>query len=607
MGNDVQTTQKSLLGQFSNCFSFFIHFQFLRTVYNKAIRKTRPLAIHLEKDIFPELKETGHRYIRLFWNEGGCVKWESATREHIISNTEFFPEMFSGLPVNELILDTSLEANQITDFIVLVFSAMDKTNIDLIVEKNYSAISNRVILDMLEPEKGHHKFCMKIFFDPGKKIIRVDYSYCELFFSSVISRYLSRSSEGDHRDLFYIAPRAGLFITLLLMSILLLFLGFETHKLLLSLALSFLFGGGVWYFWYTIGSLRYDNEHRERLLAESAREMRALSYFPENNPNMVLKFSASGELLYSNPAAEKVIKSGEISLDEILPKDFMDKLSEIISGSSVKFEWTETILRASYQYTMGKLGNFDEVVIVATDISHLMELENELRMLNADLENKVIERTKQLKDTRDVTILTLSSLAETRDPETGAHIDRTSAYVRILAQELRNIEPYKTALDSDETIDLLYRSAPLHDIGKVGIPDRILQKPGKLTADEFKIMMSHPILGGDALKKAEDLLGGDSFLHYALEIAYTHHEKWDGSGYPYGLMGENIPISGRLMALADVYDALISKRVYKEAFSHEKAREIIINGRGTHFEPIIVDTFVANEVQFKQIAEKFQD
>ena len=216
------------------------------------------------------------------------------------------------------------------------------------------------------------------------------------------------------------------------------------------------------------------------------------------------------------------------------------------------------------------------------------------------------EKTEELRHTRDVTILSLATLAETRDNETGAHLLRTQRYVRALAQQLKT-HPHFSAYLDDETIDLLFKSAPLHDIGKVGIPDSILLKPGKLTDEEFLIMKTHAQIGADALTVAERELGSNSFLIIAQEISLAHHEKWDGSGYPSGLSGDAIPCSGRLMAVADVYDALISKRVYKPAFSHEKARDIIIEGKDKHFDPDIVDAFMAIEDEFRAIAQKYGD
>jgi HD-GYP domain-containing protein (c-di-GMP phosphodiesterase class II) len=246
-------------------------------------------------------------------------------------------------------------------------------------------------------------------------------------------------------------------------------------------------------------------------------------------------------------------------------------------------------------------GNLDGRVAISTNDEFGIMAHQTNLMVEA-----IRQRTQEIQRTQDVTILSLASLAETRDNETGAHILRTQRYVRALANHLATQESYREALDP-QTIDLLFKSAPLHDIGKVGIPDAILLKPGKLSDDEFEIMKTHAMLGSKALEEAEQELGGTSFLRYAREIAENHHEKWDGSGYPSGLRGKQIPLSGRLMSLADVYDALISKRVYKPAFPHEKARDIILEGNGSHFDPDIVAAFQAIEEEFKEIAASFSD
>nr|WP_319393652.1 two-component system response regulator [uncultured Desulfobacter sp.] len=230
----------------------------------------------------------------------------------------------------------------------------------------------------------------------------------------------------------------------------------------------------------------------------------------------------------------------------------------------------------------------------------------ELKKHQDHLQELVMLRTKELALTQEVTIYSLASLAETRDPETGGHILRTQRYVRALARRLKTMERFKKIL-TDEVIDLLYKSAPLHDIGKVGVADGILLKPGKLTEEEFSEMKNHTIYGRDALKVAEEKLGDNSFMKYARRIAYTHHEKWDGSGYPNGLKGEDIPVSGRLMAIADVYDALISKRVYKPPFSHAKAIDIITKDSGSHFDPAMVETLLMIEDEFLHIASLLAD
>ena len=230
----------------------------------------------------------------------------------------------------------------------------------------------------------------------------------------------------------------------------------------------------------------------------------------------------------------------------------------------------------------------------------------ELKRHRDDLEGLVAERTAQLALTQEVTVYSLANLAETRDPETGGHILRTQRYVKALAQKLRELDIYRDEL-TDEAIHLLYLSAPLHDIGKVGVEDKILLKPGRLTGDEFEEMKKHTVLARDTLAFAEEKLGHESFLKYAREIAYSHHEKWDGTGYPEGVSGSEMPLSGRLMAIADVYDALISKRVYKPPFSHRKAISIIEEGRGIHFDPVMVDTLLEIEQEFKGVAIEFAD
>ena len=223
------------------------------------------------------------------------------------------------------------------------------------------------------------------------------------------------------------------------------------------------------------------------------------------------------------------------------------------------------------------------------------------------LEQQVALRTREVRAIQDVTILAMASLAETRDADTGNHIRRTQYYVRALAERLRDNPRFAFFL-SDANIELLFKSAPLHDIGKVGIPDRILLKPGQLDRDEFEIMKRHARLGRDAIDHAERSLGTDvGFLKVAKEIALSHQEKWDGSGYPQGLAGNDIPIAARLMAVADVYDALISRRPYKAPMPHEQALRIIAEGRGKHFDPDIVDAFLAINDAFAQIAQRFAD
>lgn len=207
----------------------------------------------------------------------------------------------------------------------------------------------------------------------------------------------------------------------------------------------------------------------------------------------------------------------------------------------------------------------------------------------------------QLQQTKEVTLFSLAALAETRDNETGRHLERTAAYVELIAAELKMDKKYNSYFTKEYIKDLV-ASAPLHDIGKVGVPDAILLKPGKLTTEEFEIMKQHSEIGAQTLIEAEKKLDFRSFLTIAIQICRYHHEKWNGKGYPAGLKGENIPISARIMALADVYDALRSRRAYKGPFSHEKSRDIITEERGRHFDPMIVDIFLKQEKKFYEIS-----
>ena len=230
-----------------------------------------------------------------------------------------------------------------------------------------------------------------------------------------------------------------------------------------------------------------------------------------------------------------------------------------------------------------------------------------LRVNNEYLEFEVNKRARELAALQQVTILAMASLAEVRDQDTGNHLRRTQNYIRALGNHLRHHPRFSSYLNSN-VIDLLFKCAPLHDIGKVGIPDRILLKPGRYVPAEFAIMKTHPALGYEALLHAEDSAGESmEFLEIAKQIVYSHHEKWDGSGYPQGLVGDAIPIPARLMALADVYDALICKRVYKAGMSHEQAVQIIVEGRGKHFDPDVVDAFIELEFEFQEIALRFTD
>lgn len=261
------------------------------------------------------------------------------------------------------------------------------------------------------------------------------------------------------------------------------------------------------------------------------------------------------------------------------------------------------------------LGAVDYITKPASPAILKARVKNHLRLKQASdflkdnnlfLQKEISRRLEENQQIQDISIRALAHLAETRDPETGDHILRTQLYVETLAKALQNHPRFCDEID-DDYIDLLSKSAPLHDIGKVGIPDNILLKPGKLDADEWEIMKTHALLGAQAIEMAEkDINQEVEFLIEAKNIARWHHEHWDGGGYPDGLLGDEIPISARLMAIADVFDALISRRVYKEPFSFEKAREIILQGAGKQFDPDVIQAFKSVYDTFIAIAEKYQ-
>ena len=222
--------------------------------------------------------------------------------------------------------------------------------------------------------------------------------------------------------------------------------------------------------------------------------------------------------------------------------------------------------------------------------------------------NELVRRSEQVIAAQGATISAFCSLVEARDNETGNHIRRTQHYVLELCERLRTHPRFSAELTA-ENIQLIFKSAPLHDIGKVAIPDCILHKPGRLTADEWVVMKRHAEFGANAIAAAQGSVGdgNTSFLEYAREIALTHHELWNGSGYPRNLAGDAIPLAGRLMAVADVYDALISRRVYKEPFSHEAALELMRAENGKHFDPDVLDCMLAVAWRFEDIARSLAD
>ena len=228
------------------------------------------------------------------------------------------------------------------------------------------------------------------------------------------------------------------------------------------------------------------------------------------------------------------------------------------------------------------------------------------RQYQEHLEAMVEARTEEVRSTRDIALLTLAKLAESRDSETGLHLERMAEYSRILAEGLRDHGPPSHQVD-DEFIEWLHKSSPLHDIGKVGIPDAILCKPGPLTNAELKIMRTHTTVGGDTLRSVLDRYRGQTFLTMAMDIAYSHHERWDGDGYPLGISGLDIPLPARIVTLADAYDAITSLRPYKEPFSHEEAVRRIKLDRERHFDPVVVDVFLDSQWEFIEVKRQLDE
>jgi putative two-component system response regulator len=254
------------------------------------------------------------------------------------------------------------------------------------------------------------------------------------------------------------------------------------------------------------------------------------------------------------------------------------------------------LLKARVGASLEKKRLHDQTVI------HLHQIEK----YNTHLEEMVREQVKGISKAQLGAIFALSKLAESRDSDTGTHLERVREFCKILGEELRKREKYAHLIDQNY-LDTLCAASPLHDIGKVGIPDHILLKNGKLSDEEFNIMKTHSGLGAATLRAADREHPGNGFLQVGIEIAESHHEKWDGSGYPFGLAGEAIPLTARILALADVYDALRTKRCYKEPFSHQKSRSIIAESRATHFDPDVVDCFIAREQDFEAVWERLSE
>jgi putative two-component system response regulator len=230
----------------------------------------------------------------------------------------------------------------------------------------------------------------------------------------------------------------------------------------------------------------------------------------------------------------------------------------------------------------------------------------QIEQQNGQLEDRVRKQVYELSEAQLAAIFAMSKLAESRDPETGEHLERMREYCKVLSEQLSHMPKYRRIIDRT-FIDNIYAASPLHDIGKVGVEDGVLLKPGALDDAEWRQMRKHPLIGAETLRQVDRQHPGNAFIRTGIDIAEYHHEKWDGSGYPYGSKGEAIPLVARILALGDVYDALTSRRCYKEAFDHDKSRAVIVDGGGRHFDPEVVAAFLEIEEEFRRIRLAYQD
>ena len=316
-----------------------------------------------------------------------------------------------------------------------------------------------------------------------------------------------------------------------------------------------------------------------------------------------------GYFVFVNDALSKILGVPKIDLGFMNFWDFMDEenaarvyatfLECRRTGKPVKAFDCEFHINAATAYIEASVSLLRDSNGLPVGYRGVLRDRTEKKKMELDL----IESYRKIQEARAATILGLAKLAEYRDEGTGTHLERIREYARILAEELAKNPRFSDTIDQ-QYIDDIYQSSILHDIGKVGTPDALLLKPAELTQEEFDIIKLHTVMGGNALKAIEAQIEGKSFLAMGREIAFNHHEKWDGSGYPRGLKGEAIPLSARIIALADVYDALTTKRFYKEAFSHDKAKSMIILLKSKHFDPQIVDAFFAVQEKFNQVREE---
>ncbi len=586
-------------------------FAVIRIANRRACMAASQLGDSLERTIFPLLREEGRRYLDVSVPSGdGDLKTMVLGSERALPGTAELSRRLAEIGIRRIELDVRLEDGQILDACTVLYSVrrrLHERRKRTIYDGPYRGWDPRCVADALYSPGGVHVRCQTMrLLDGG--VFRVDYSYCDLFFTSLLQKVLSRRPRHrDHRTIFSLAPQIALLVgVVLFLPLPLLSVAPIPARIVLALGAA---GGAaaVGIAIYTLASVQYARENYQRLSRDLLERIAELSRFPEVNPHLVSRIESDGTVSYLNPAGRELLKSvtgSDERPEAVFSPRYRDVvLSALETGAPQSEEYTHERAGTTIMYHFSPFPGDRAVVVGATDVS-------ELRSLTRELEARVAARTNELHLTRDATILALAGLAESRDPETGRHLERTRWYILRLAEHMR-AHPARYGrfheFLSHERMDLLFKSAPLHDIGKVGIPDHILLKPERLTSEEFEQMKQHTIYGAEALRKAREQLGRNSFLAMGEEIALHHHERWDGSGYPLGLAGPAIPIPARLMAIADLYDALTSRRVYKDAYPHEEAARIIRGERGLHLDPDIVDAFFEIEDEFRRIRMEMTD
>ena len=608
--DEIPTSATGRIKFFLNLIWGTLVFSFIKVKNRRLISNFKPLADHLEKQVFPELKEKRRKSLRLQIDERdeekNTVVAVSGELSFTFPGLRLFTAFLLKNKITCLELDTFLESNQLIDTLILYIYALpfigtaDSKQVD-----NHTWNRRQIASGILQKE-GFHRFCANTSFIKERGVLRIEYTYCELITGRLAKAYANAFSRfSDHRAYYSLAPVAAIG-------------AFGLISLPVILAM---FQFQVWtFFWlppilipplgalmtmYVLGAVQYHSEHHELLVNEYIRKEKVLARFPEINSNPVYKISATGSIIYINPAVQQLMEEELLlghSLDKLLPENYAELANKSLrEKKSIDVEYKEG--NKVFRYLISPFEEDETALFAGSDITYLRTIEKELQDINSNLESLVEKRTEELRATEDATILCLGGLSEIRDPETGEHIQRTRSYTRAMAVALKSHPRFKHFLD-DRTIEYIFKSAPLHDIGKVGIPDSILLKPGALSKEEFSIMQQHPQFGADALNAAIERLGFDSYLNIASDIAIAHHEKWDGTGYPFGLRGNTNNLPARIVAVADVYDALTSKRVYKDAMSHDEAIAIIKKESGSHFDPMVVESFLSIKEKILEVATR---